>query len=160
MKAESRLAAAISYNPDKDFELVAQNFDLLISNTDKILSTPSMANGALGGLHTAFVYFGKRRFPISALLKAWAEGKWKIKCENKRCNQPEHDAFVISCGGGLSMGALTVYCPICKRVYDSRAWSVSYFQSIVPYIPENHDGLRLDEIIEELGGTTILGDDK
>lgn len=146
-EAELHLDAASKYNPKMDSELIAENLDLLLSNTDRVLSDPSMVNGAIGGLRIVFIYLGMKRYPISALLTMWKQGKWIISC---KLSKGKHNAYVLSGGGGLSNGCIEVYCPTCKRLKEVHQWSTSYFTSIGKSIPLKSDGLRLDEIIEEL----------
>jgi YD repeat-containing protein len=147
-EAEHHLQLALEYNPKNDLKLISQNFELIISNIDKILSTSSMLNGALGGLRIVFVYLGMRRFPLSTLVALWKEGKWQFDCRHSKRNK--HYAYVLSGGGGLSNGAINVYCPTCKKLEEIHSWSTSYFTSLEGNIPKDSSGLRLDEIIEAL----------
>jgi hypothetical protein len=153
-EADRRLMAARGYSPEKDAELLIANFGLLVAETDKILSVPSRANGSLGGLSISFSYFGTRRFPISALLAAWRDGVWTVPCDGGEEGKPEHEAFVFHGSGGLGIGRIEAYCPTCGKAVTGE-WSPGYFASISAYIPERSDGLRLDEIIEELGGEAM-----
>ena len=151
-EAEMKLASALNYDPKNDKELIAKNFDLLLSNTDRIINNTKMANGALGSLRVVFIYLGMKRFPVSALLKAWKDGKWKTECKKG------HESFVVSAGGGLSgMGDTHYFCPTCGRLAFHKHFSASMFGSIDPYLPKHDEGLRLDEIIDELGGNTKVG---
>ena len=150
-EARMRFEKAVSYDPRKDTELIIRNFDLLTAGTDRILSTPHLANGALGGLRAGFVYFGSRRFPISSLLRAWKEGAWIIRCDRHEEKQ-EHHACVLGAVGGLSMGQIEVYCPVCGEHWFSHDSGAKYFASIRELVPEKSDGYRLDEIIDELQG--------
>jgi len=153
-EAQRRIEAAVAYDPKQDCRLIAKNFDLLMENTDRILSTGYLANGALGGLRIVFVYFGMRRFPVSTLLQAWKFGLWKVTCENKK--EGKHEAFVLSGGGGLSIGKLETYCPTCGKLSNQRDSPLSLFGSISPFIPEKSDGYRLDEVIQEIGGSLLV----
>lgn len=148
-EAQMRLKKALAYDPKKDIDLIIDNFDLLIDNTDRILSTPYLNNGAIGGLRTAFIYAGQRRFPISALLGAWRAGKWKVKCPNSK--EHSHEAFVLVAGGGFSIGDMDLYCPTCKMRMHQRTSGGGWFASILPFISQKgSNGYRLDEIVEEL----------
>jgi hypothetical protein len=149
-EAEHHLERALKYDTVDNFELISNNFSLLLSNADRILQTPSMVNGALGDFRMVFVYLGVRRFPVSALLNLWKQGKWIVPCSYVRNNRTPHNAYVLSGGGGLSNGALNVYCPTCNRLKELHQWSTSYFTDLDGPIPTEANGLRLDEIIDEL----------
>jgi hypothetical protein len=90
-----------------------------------------------------------RRYPVSTLLRLWSQKKWIISCWHAKKGN-KHNAYVLSGGGGLSNGALEVYCPTCDRLEEVHQWSTSYFSDLGVLIPEKSDGFRLDEIIEEL----------
>jgi len=105
-------------------------------------------DGALGGLSSVFVYCGRKRFPVSALLAAWKAGVWKCACH--AAHGEEHEAFILFAGGGLPVGEVKAYCPTCKRLWTEKRSSGVLFTAILPFAPKRHDGLRLDEIIEEL----------
>lgn len=149
-ETQLRLAKALAYEKMDDARLVAMNFDLLREKSGQILSTPCLRDGDLNGLHAAFYYCGKKRFPVSALLAAWDEGKWRITCDSGKSGR--HGAFVISGGGGLSMGMAIAYCPECGKLRKIETTFTTYFGEIMKHAPARHDGYRLDEIIEELGG--------
>lgn len=149
-EAQLRLAKALAYEKMDDIELVAMNFDLLREKSGLVLSTPCLREGELNGLHATFCYCGRKRFPVSALLEAWDEGQWRVGCCAGKHGR--HEAFVISGGGGLSMGVVMAYCPVCGKTKRIETSIAPYFGRIMRRTPERHDGYRLDEIIEELGG--------
>jgi hypothetical protein len=147
-RARRMVERAQAYDEAGDPALVAENFELLLANTDRVLSEPAMANGAPGSLHASFAYFGTRRFPVSALLGAWREGLWRVPCPRGKGRR--HEAYLISGSGGLSTGTGLAYCPSCGRLEPVEAPMAPHFASIARFAPRGGDGLRLDEIVEEL----------
>ncbi len=150
-EAQARLGKALAYGHMDDIVLVARNFEPLRRRSGDILGQPQLRDGEVNGLHAAFCYFGKKRFPVSGLLKAWDEGKWRIECPSAA--PPRHDAFVISGGGGLSTGRVYAYCPVCGGLKTMGAAFGRFFGEMADYKAAASDGFRLDEIIEEIGGT-------
>ena len=148
-EAQRRLQAALAYDPARDIDLIIENFDLLIRNTDRILANPLMRNGSLGSLYTGFIYFGIRRFSVSALLAAWKEGIWTLRCD-RGSKKKAHTAYILKVVGGLSIGSVDIYCPTCNARWKTRQAAGSLFAAIQSFVAEQHNGYRLDEIIEEL----------
>ncbi|PKL25159.1 MAG: hypothetical protein CVV47_07700 [Spirochaetae bacterium HGW-Spirochaetae-3] len=149
-EAGTHLARALAYRPMDDVEIIAMNFGLLVSNAGRIASTPCLRDGATGGLSLVFTYMGRIRYPVSTLLAAWRGGRMRVSCPGGR---GDHEAFVIRGGGGLGMGVIEAYCPVCGSVKRIEASVAPFLKAMTEAEVRGDDGYRLDELILELGGT-------
>lgn len=148
-EARMHLARALAYRLMDDVDIIAMNFELLVSNADRILSTPRLRDGAAGGLSLVFTYMGRIRYPVSSLLAAWRDGRMRVPCPG---GHGDHAAYVLRGGGGLSMGVIEAYCPVCRAKKRIEASVAPFFKAMYEAEVRADDGYRLDELIIELGG--------